>query len=201
MPPVSLRCYPADDPTFARAVEGLLKSRRTRTSRSATDPAVLQRRLRARYPAAVVSAREQLARRGDDVEVLWYVFRDGGLSSRPHVARRVLVVDDDPAFATMLDTMLSSAGFEVRQARDGVCGLDEATRFAPNLILLDLNMPKADGEEFAARYRAIPPPKAHIIVVSGLPDAWQRAQATDARAVVKKPFEMAPFLDLVRQLA
>jgi CheY-like chemotaxis protein len=170
-------------------------------SRSATDPAVLQRRLRARYPDAVVSAREQLARRGDDAEVLWYVFRDGGLAARPRAARRVLVVDDDQAFATMLESMLSSAGFEVRRARDGADGLDEATRFEPNLILLDLKMPNASGEEFAARYRAVPPPKAQIVVVSGLPDAWQRAQDTDARAVVKKPFEMAPFLDLIRQLA
>jgi CheY-like chemotaxis protein len=198
---ISLRCFPIDDAPFARAAEALLKSRRARSPNARPDPAVLQRRLRVRYPRAVVAARELMARHRDDVEVLWYVYRDGSMTARPRLTRRVLVVDDDHAFSLMLDAMLSSAGYEVRRARDGADGLREVAQFAPDLILLDLSMPNADGEQFATNYRNVPPPRAQIVVVSGVPDAWQRAQGTDARAVVKKPFEMAPFLDLVRQLA
>ena len=200
MPQVVFHCFPVVDRAFARAVAETLSANRRASGRAPVDPVAFQRALRERYPDSVVSPQEALARLGDP-RPLWYVFRDGGLASASHAPRRVLVVDDDPAFAQMLEAMLQGAGFEVRQARDGAEGLAVASDFAPNLILLDLAMPNVDGEEFAARYRADPEATAQIVVISGMPDAWKRAQATDARAVLPKPFEMDSFLAIMRQFA
>ena len=161
----------------------------------------LEAKLRVAHPAAVVSQRERLADLGVDFQPMWYVFRDGGLASKSAGPRRVLVMDDDDAFSEMLEAMLVTSGFDVRRARDGAEGFDVAATFAPNVILLDLKMPRSSGEEFADRYRELPNEKAQIIVVSGLPDAWKRAQATEARAVLKKPFEMDALLKLVQHLA
>lgn len=200
MPSVVFHCFPVVDREFAEAVQETQAAIRRASGRAPTDPVAFQLSLRERYPDAVVKPQEALARLGEP-SPLWYAFRDGGLASAAHGPRRVLVVDDDPAFAQMLEAMLQGAGFEVRQARDGAEGLAVAADFVPNLILLDLAMPNVDGEEFAARYRAHPGARAQIVVISGLPDAWKRAQATDARAVLPKPFEMDAFLAIMRQFA
>lgn len=198
MSTVNVHCFPSVDLAFAADVEELLRASQSSHPRA---PEAFQSVLRDRYPDAIVSVRDQLGGRGDESRPLWYVFRDGGLAAQSSAPRRVLVVDDDKAFAEMLEAMLVEAGFDVRRARDGVEGLDLATEFAPNLILLDLAMPRASGEDFVEGYRHMPNPKAQIVVVSGLPDAWKRTQATDARALVRKPFEMDGFLKLVRHLA
>lgn len=95
----------------------------------------------------------------------------------------------------------SRRDFDVRRAANGREGLTLAEEFAPNLILLDLAMPKVSGEDFATRYRQLPAATAQIVVVSGLSDAFVRAQATEARAVLKKPFEMSALLSVVHHLA
>jgi CheY-like chemotaxis protein len=200
MLPVIVRCYPKADRAFARQVAALMRDL-TREPDVIPVASALESRLRAAHPAAVVSQRERLADLGVEYQPLWYVFRDGGLASKSAGPRRVLVMDDDDAFSEMLEAMLQQAGFEVRRARDGAEGFDLATSFAPNVILLDLKMPRSSGEDFAERYRHVPDEKAQIIVLSGLPDAWKRAQATEARAVVKKPFEMDALLKLVQHLS
>jgi CheY-like chemotaxis protein len=198
MSAVNVHCFPSVDLAFAAEVTELLGASQSSHLR---DPGALQGALRAMHPNAIVSVRDQLGGRGDEARPLWYVFRDGGLAARPSAPRRVLVLDDDESFAEMLEAMLVQAGFEVRRARDGMEGLDLATEFLPNLILLDLAMPRASGEDFADGYRRMPDPKAQIVVISGRPDAWKRAQATDARAFFRKPFEMDEFLKVVRHLA
>lgn len=201
MSSVTVRCFPSVDDGFAREVEALVAAARSSGRRAELEPHALEQSLRRTHVNAVVSVRQQLARRGDEVGPMWYVFRDGGLASRMSGPRRILVVDDDESFAMMLEAILVQAGFDVRRAADGEAGLDLANAFAPSLILLDLAMPRSSGEDFAKRYREAPDPLAQIVVVSGVQDAWKRAQATDARAIVRKPFEMGPFLELVRHLA
>lgn len=199
MSPVVLRCFPKADRVFARAVAAAVNNVRSAPEHPVPGP--VQAYLRRTFPNAVVSPRDDLAALGIDVPPLWYVFRDGGIASQSHAPRRVLVMDDDDAFTEMLAAMLAQAGFDVRCARDGAEGFDVAATFEPNVILLDLGMPRVSGDEFARRYRDVGEGKAQIVVLSGLPDAWKRAQATDARAVLKKPFEMAALLQLVHHLA
>jgi CheY-like chemotaxis protein len=195
---VRVHSFPSVDGEFARAIHRWLAS--VRTAGTPPDPGELETALRASYPRAQVSVQQELASNDSPADPLWYAFRDGALAARRDEPRRVLVVDDDEAFSEMLEAMLVGWGCEVRRAPDGHAGLHVATDFNPNLILLDLAMPNASGEEFATRYRSGPLPRAPIVVISGLPDAWKRAQTTDARAILPKPFEMDVLRSIVTHL-
>ncbi|MER3425158.1 MAG: hypothetical protein C4293_19960, partial [Nitrospiraceae bacterium] len=61
------------------------------------------------------------------------------------MAKRVLIVDDDPDLAALLRTKLELRGIEVRVALDGPLALQEAQRFRPDLIILDIMFPAGGG--------------------------------------------------------
>ncbi|MDX6620593.1 MAG: two-component system, OmpR family, response regulator [Gaiellales bacterium] len=68
--------------------------------------------------------------------------------------RRVLVVDDEPNIAQLVATALRYEGFEVRTAADGAGALAAVRDLAPDLVVLDVMLPDADGFELKARIRA-----------------------------------------------
>lgn len=76
------------------------------------------------------------------------VSRAGGL--------RVLVVDDNQAAAKMLSMVLKTLGNEARIARDGLEALDAAAEFRPDIVLMDIGMPRLNGYEAARRMRRQP---------------------------------------------
>lgn len=67
---------------------------------------------------------------------------------------QVLVVDDDPHIRQLLVFALEKAGLTAREAEDGEAALAEVARQAPDLVVLDINMPKLDGLEVCRRLRA-----------------------------------------------
>jgi diguanylate cyclase (GGDEF)-like protein len=69
------------------------------------------------------------------------------------VAEMILVVDDDPDIARFVEVNLRSAGFEVTVATDGEEALRRAEEIRPDLVLLDVMMPRVDGFEVAQRLR------------------------------------------------
>lgn len=77
-----------------------------------------------------------------------------GFEEVPAPLRRVLVVDDDPAFRRFLAQVLTGRGFTVYEAADGEEGLRAALAQRPFLILTDVNMPLMDGVELCRRVRA-----------------------------------------------
>lgn len=197
---LTLACFPATDRAFVHRTEVLaVEAGLTDDERTGARLQAVLRELY--YPAAVVSRREPLAADPTNPAPTWYVFRDGAVAPVRRRPRRVLVVDDDEAFVDVLRTLLVDAGFAVREARDGIEALEVAATFAPDLILLDLIMPRVTGEEFARLYRHEPEPRAQIVVMSGLPEASDIALQIGARAVVPKPFEVEPLLDLLAQYA
>ncbi len=70
------------------------------------------------------------------------------------MSRSILIVDDDPHIRELLDFALTKAGYATRQAEDGVAALAAVEEQAPDLVVLDINMPRLDGLEVCRRLRA-----------------------------------------------
>ena len=104
--------------------------------------------------------------------------------------RPVLVVEDDASTRELLATCLELGGIPVVTARNGREGLERLAREEPSLILLDLNMPVMDGEQFRraqlsdSHYSRIP-----TILLTAVHNAAQRAKELGA-GLLPKPFNV-----------
>jgi DNA-binding response OmpR family regulator len=86
----------------------------------------------------------------------------------PPIRRRILVVEDDLALCETLGCLLRDMGHEVDFAISGYAALDVASRFRPDLVILDLGLPDIDGCVVAAGLRALAGLRPmRIVVVSG----------------------------------
>lgn len=83
-------------------------------------------------------------------------------NEKPHV----LIVDDDPAVRSFLFAALDRCGYRVSAAADGVEGLEVATNNRPDVMLVDLRMPRMDGEAFVERMLDLEP-DAVLIILTG----------------------------------
>ena len=101
---------------------------------------------------------------------------------------RILVVDDEPQLTRVLRTGLTSAGFDVRAAADGLAGFEIFSDWQPDLIITDLAMPNMDGLELCRRVRAIS--QVPIIILSAKGEEKTKVEALDIGAddFVTKPF-------------
>ena len=96
-------------------------------------------------------------------------------------ARRVLVVDDNEDAAESLAALLRIFGHEVGVALDGEQALALAPELRPDIVLLDLGMPRMDGHEVARRMRAAPWGGAmKIVALSGFGDSSDRDRSLEA---------------------
>ena len=115
--------------------------------------------------------------------------------------KNVLVIDDDPWMRESIADLLAEVGYGVREARNGIEGLDLAVEMRPDLILLDLVMPAMDGWQFReaqrldARLADIP-----VIVMSATPPE-QGAALDGVAARLEKPFDPMGLLEAIRGLA
>jgi two-component system, OmpR family, KDP operon response regulator KdpE len=111
---------------------------------------------------------------------------------------RILVVDDEPQLIRVLRTGLTSHGFEVRAAADGLVGFEVFSDWQPDLIITDLAMPNMDGLELCRRVRAIS--QVPIIILSAKGEEKTKVEALDIGAddFVTKPFGIDELLARVR---
>lgn len=107
--------------------------------------------------------------------------------------RTLLVIDDDPAQIAVLDNLLRGLGFVVYTARNGAEGLALAGRCAPDLVLLDIQMPVLDGWAVATRLTNLCGEGLRIIMVSANVHDQPRATAI-ASAFVAKPVDLQVLL-------
>jgi two-component system response regulator MprA len=116
------------------------------------------------------------------------------------VTGRVLVVEDDAAIADVLRRALRQEGHEVRSAEDGVEALELAESFVPDLVILDLGLPKLDGVEVCRRLRA--ESDAPILILTARTDTDDRVEGLDSGAddYLVKPFERQELLARMRAL-
>jgi DNA-binding response OmpR family regulator len=113
---------------------------------------------------------------------------------------RVLVVEDDDAISQVLQRSLRMEGYDVRIAGDGLSGLDQVQAFLPDLVILDLGLPKLDGLEVAKQLREredVP-----ILVLTARDAVEARVEGLDAGAddYLVKPFERQELLARLRAL-
>ena len=111
---------------------------------------------------------------------------------------RVLVVDDEPQIRRALRTALGGHGYEVELAEDGAIALDALALRLPDLVLLDLAMPRVDGLEVVRQTREWS--KVPIIVLSARGEERDKVLALDLGAddYLTKPFGMEELLARVR---
>jgi class 3 adenylate cyclase len=116
---------------------------------------------------------------------------------------RILIVDDNPTNVKVLQTRLASEGYEIITAADGEEGLAAARQHAPDLILLDVMMPKLDGFEVCRRLRADPAfPFTPIIMVTAMADSKDVVAGLDAGGdeYLTKPVDHAALAARVRSM-
>ncbi len=112
--------------------------------------------------------------------------------------RPILIIDDDPAIRATVADILTSEGYAVATAINGVDGLQWLERVEPALVLLDMRMPLMDGWGFARalQSRGIQVP---ILVMTAAQDARRWANEIDAQGYVAKPFDLLELLDAVER--
>lgn len=114
---------------------------------------------------------------------------------------KVLVADDDPQLVRALRITLAAHGYDVLAAADGAAAIALAGQAHPDLVLLDLGMPKLDGVRVIQALRGWT--QAPIIVVSGRSGSADKVEALDAGAddYVTKPFQIDELLARLRALS
>ena len=117
---------------------------------------------------------------------------------RMEASARVAVIDDEPAIRTLLEYELGQAGFEVRTARDGLSGLDLLREWEPDLILLDVMMPKIDGISILPRYRSLTQAPIVIVSAKGGTDDKVTGLERGADQYIAKPFEIPELVARLR---
>ncbi|QFQ30230.2 response regulator [Janibacter melonis] len=113
---------------------------------------------------------------------------------------KILVADDDPQILRALRITLTAKGYDVVTALDGAQAVAAAVDQQPDLVLLDLGMPRLDGVEVIHAIRGWS--QAPILVVSGRAGSADKVEALDAGAddYVTKPFAVDELLARVRAL-
>jgi putative two-component system response regulator len=115
----------------------------------------------------------------------------------------ILVVDDEPALAQLLARALSAEGYRVTTARDGREALDLAAARPPDLVLLDLDMPRLHGFEACRQLKQGPATRlVPVVILTGRDpsDARLRAWELGADEFLNKPFHQVELLARCRSL-
>lgn len=118
------------------------------------------------------------------------------------VKEKILVVDDSPTVVEIVKSILESEGYEVLTAGDGLEGLNKARNEAPDLIILDVMLPKMQGYQvcrllkFDENYKGIP---VIMYTSKDQEESKMTGMKTGADAYLIKPVEPEKLLDTVKE--
>ncbi|NBB27486.1 response regulator transcription factor [Cellulophaga sp. BC115SP] len=116
---------------------------------------------------------------------------------------KILLVDDDPDIIELLEYNLTKEGFDTASATDGLQALEVAKKFKPDLILLDVMMPKMDGIETARQLRLLAEFKdTYILFLTARAEEYTEVAAFDVGAddYVVKPIKPRALLSRLKAL-
>jgi CheY-like chemotaxis protein len=120
------------------------------------------------------------------------------------MTRTILIVDDDPMIRKLIATTLEDiSGYRLQEAGDGVEALERAVTARPEIVFLDVDMPRLNGIETCRRLRSDPATAgATIVMLTAMSDgpAQDSAIAAGADLFLTKPFSPLRLLRLVDEL-
>jgi len=118
------------------------------------------------------------------------------------LGKRILLVDDDPEIVETIRIALETKGYQVFVARDGNQGLALADRENPDLIILDMMMPKRSGFLVLERLRRTRPVPIRVIMITANEGSRHKAYAEilGVDDYIRKPFPMDRLLESVERL-
>jgi DNA-binding response OmpR family regulator len=115
--------------------------------------------------------------------------------------KRILAVDDEPNILLSLEYILEQEGYDVHVARDGEEALEVAGQFHPDLILLDVAMPRKDGYEVCRLLRQredLAGVRVLMLTAKGQPLERKKGLEVGADVYVTKPFSAEDLLEKIR---
>lgn len=119
------------------------------------------------------------------------------------MTKKVLIVDDEPNIVTSIEFLMKREGFEVAVATDGEAAIAKAGEFHPDLVLLDVMMPKKSGYEVCQHIRAdatFNGTKIIMLTAKGRDTEVAKGLAIGADAYVTKPFSTKDLLARVKDM-
>ena len=134
---------------------------------------------------------------------------DGNEESKPRgreeerMGKKILIADDEPNIVVSLEFLMKREGFDVQVATDGEAAMQAVIAQIPDLILLDIMLPKKDGFEVCQRIRANPQwqsVKIVMLTAKGRDTEVSKGLALGADAYITKPFSTKDLVAKVREL-
>ncbi len=119
------------------------------------------------------------------------------------MANSILLVDDEPNILLSLEFLMKRAGYVVNTAEDGEVALEKIRDLKPDLVLLDVNMPKKDGFEVCETVRANPDwadIKIIMLTAKGREIEKEKGLALGASDYITKPFATKDVIDRVKAI-
>jgi two-component system alkaline phosphatase synthesis response regulator PhoP len=117
---------------------------------------------------------------------------------------KILVVDDDEHLLRLMTYNLEKADYTVKTCQDGEKALEEFLRFEPDLVILDVLIPKLDGFKISEKIRRYPSKKhIPIIIISAIyrqPSYHDEAKKIGADSYIVKPFDPQELIKKVKEL-
>jgi DNA-binding response OmpR family regulator len=117
--------------------------------------------------------------------------------------KRILIADDEPNIVVSLEYLMKREGYDVAVAADGEAALAAMAKHAPDLILLDIMLPKKDGFEVCQQIRANPAwhaVKVVMLTAKGRDTEMSKGLALGADIYMTKPFSTKDLVAQVKQL-
>ena len=118
------------------------------------------------------------------------------------MTHKILIVDDEPNIVMSLEFLLKKEGFQIDTAGDGDAALDKVRSFLPDLVLLDVMMPKKSGFEVCEILRAdsaIRQPRIIMLTAKGRDTEQAKGMALGADAYMLKPFSTKDLVAKIRE--
>jgi CheY-like chemotaxis protein len=114
----------------------------------------------------------------------------------------VLIVDDFRDGREMIAEYLTHLGFEVETAGTGAEAIEKAAALIPDLVIMDVRLPDADGIEIISQIRRLPVAQPSIVVWTAavLSDVRERARDANVEMFVPKPCDLLTFAQQIQQL-